>query len=56
VQPKYRSSNKKLPIGTSVSTGLSDNPEYLIIWHLSDLVGAELKEFNCMRIVGMAVC
>jgi hypothetical protein len=22
-----------------------DNPEYLLIWHLSGLVGAELKEF-----------
>jgi len=37
-------SNKKLP----VSILLSDNLEYLVIWHLSGPVGARLKEFYCI--------
>jgi hypothetical protein len=26
---------------------MSDNPEYLIIWHPSNSMGAGLKEFYC---------
>lgn len=45
-------SNKKLLISTWVSIVLSDNLEYLVIWHLSGPVGARLKELYCIMTNG----
>jgi hypothetical protein len=48
MQPKYRSSNKKLAVRPWSLQVLSDNLDDVIIWHLSHSVGAALKELFCI--------